>query len=147
MEQIEYPDLATWEERRRWFEAFERERGKGGAAPRLSEQACALMIDLQATFCAGAWATTVMLAATIVDSQLRYAPADPELEAELGWLRRTRNALVHENPNAPELTVEDQWMHRREWERAARRAVGAALSALYPAAGAEPGRARSAYSA
>jgi hypothetical protein len=46
MEQIEYPELATWEERRRWFEDFERDRGKGGAATVLSEQACALMIDL-----------------------------------------------------------------------------------------------------
>lgn len=132
MEQIEYPELATWEERRRWFESFERNRGKGGAAHVLSEQACALMIDLQAIFCAGAWASTVILAATIVDSQLRYAAPDEVLAEELEWLRRTRNALIHENPNAPEITVEDQWMNRREWERAARRAVAAALSALYP---------------
>jgi hypothetical protein len=132
MEQIEYPELATWEERRRWFEGFERDRGKGGAATVLSEQACALMIDLQAIFCAGAWASTVILAATIVDSQLRYTAPDEVLAEELEWLRRTRNALVHENPNAPEITVEDQWMNRRDWERAARRAVAATLSALYP---------------
>lgn len=137
MEQIEYPELATWEERRRWFESFERERGKGGAARVLSEQACALMIDLQATFCAGAWATTVILAAIVVDSQLRYTPPDPALQEDLEWLRRTRNALVHESPKAPEITVEDQWMHRREWERAARRAVAATLSALYPQSGSD----------
>ena len=142
MEQIEYPELATWEERRRWFESFERNRGKGGAARVLSEQACALMIDLQAVFCAGAWAGTVILAGVIVDSQLRYAPADPALAEELTWLRRTRNALVHENPNAPELTVEDQWMNRREWERAARRAVAVALSALYPDGGSGTTQAR-----
>ena len=132
MEQIEYPELATWEERRRWFEGFERNQGKGGAARVLSEQACALMIDLQAVFCAGAWASTVILAAVIVDSQLRYTPEDPALSEDLAWLRRTRNALVHENPNAPELNGEDQWMNRREWERAARRAVAVALAALYP---------------
>ncbi len=140
MEQIEYPELATWEERRRWFESFERNQGKGGAARVLSEQACALMIDLQAVFCAGAWASTVILAAVIVDSQLRYTPSDPALSEELAWLRRTRNALVHENPNAPELTVEDQWMNRREWERAARRAVAVALSALYPEGDSAPTR-------
>jgi hypothetical protein len=132
MEQLEHPDLATWEERRAWFESFERERGEGGAATVLSEQGCALMIDLQATFCAGAWAATVILAAIIVDSQLRFTPDDGELGEDLAWLRRTRNGLVHENPNAPALTVEDQWMNRREWESAARRAVAVALSALYP---------------
>ncbi|MBK1667955.1 hypothetical protein CKO28_07890 [Rhodovibrio sodomensis] len=132
MEQLEYPDLATWEERRRWFEALEAERAQGGAASRLSEQACALMVDLQATFCAGAWATTVILAATIVDSQGRFRRPDPDLQAELAWLRLTRNALVHEDPREPAITIEDQWTNRRAWERDARRAVATAIAALYP---------------
>lgn len=132
MEQLEYPDLSTWEDRRAWFESFEQDRGRGGAASALSEQACALMIDLQAAFCAGAWAASVILAGIIVDSQLRFTPSDSDFESELNWLRRTRNALVHENPKAPEITVEDQWMNRRDWERAARRAVAVALLALYP---------------
>ena len=92
MEQLDYPVLETWEERRRWFEALEAERGKGGAASALSEQACALMVDLQATYCAGAFAAAIVLAATIVDNQGRFARADPGLAEELGWLRLTRNA-------------------------------------------------------
>jgi hypothetical protein len=136
MEQLEYPDLATWEERRRWFEALEAERGRGGAASRLSEQACALMVDLQATFCAGAWATTIILAATIVDSQGRFHRPDPDLQQDLAWLRLTRNALVHEDPREPAITIEDQWTNRRAWERDARRAVETAMAALYPGAGA-----------
>lgn len=135
MEHLDYPDLETWEERRRWFEALEHERGRGGAASALSEQGCALMIDLQAVFCAGAWATTVILAAVIVDSQARYSRSDPRLDAELAWLRRTRNLLVHENPKAPAITVEDQWTDRRTWERNAKRAVAAAMAALYPGRG------------
>jgi hypothetical protein len=132
MEQLDYPDLATWEERRRWFETLEAERARGGAASRLSEQACALMVDLQAIFCAGAWATTVILAATIVDSQGRFHRPDPDLQEELAWLRLTRNALVHEDPREPAITIEDQWTNRRAWERDARRAVRTAMTALYP---------------
>jgi len=133
MEHLDYPDLDTWEDRKRWFEELEAERSQGGAARSLSEQACALMLDLQAVYCAGAWAATVILAATIVDSQLRYTPSDPALAEDLAWLRRARNQLVHENPKAPALTVEDQWMNRRDWERDARRAVAVAMAALYPA--------------
>lgn len=138
MEQLEYPDLETWEERRRWFEALEAERSKGGAASALSEQACALMVDLQATFCVGAWATTIILAAIIVDSQGRFSRANPGLTQELGWLRLTRNALVHEDAQEPAITIEDQWMNRRAWERDAKRAVAIAMAALYPASGMEP---------
>jgi hypothetical protein len=138
MEQLEYPVLETWEERRRWFEALEAERARGGAASRLSEQACALMVDLQATFCVGAWAATIILAAIIVDSQGRFDRPDPGLASELGWLRLARNALVHEDPREPALTIEDQWTNRRAWERDARRAVSIAFAALYPGAEAEP---------
>lgn len=132
MEHIEYPDLDTWEERRQWFESLEDERGRSGAAPALSEQACALMLDLQAVYCAGAWAAAVILAATIVDSQGRFTSTDPVLAEELAWLRRTRNALMHENPKLPVITVEDQWQNRREWARYAKRAVAVAMAALYP---------------
>lgn len=132
MEHLEYPDLATWEERRQWFEALEEERGRGGAASALSEQACALMLDLQAVYCAGAWAAAIILAATIVDSQGRLTRADPALADEVTWLRQTRNMLMHENPKLPAITVEDQWLNRRAWERDARRAISVAMAALYP---------------
>jgi len=68
MEQLERPDAATWDERRLWFEEKEAAFARGGAET-LSEQACALMIDLQATFCAGVWSAVVILAAAIVDLQ------------------------------------------------------------------------------
>lgn len=132
MEHLEHPDLTTWDERRRWFEAFEQDRAAAGAAPVLSEQACALMIDLQATFCVGAWAASIILAATIADSQARQASVDPTLRAEIAWLRQTRNVLIHESPKTPALTVEDQWMNRTAWEREARRAVSVVFRTLYP---------------
>ncbi len=147
MEQIELPDEIAWEARRRWFEDLEDVRGRAGA-PAPSEQACALMVDLQATFCTGAWAATVILAAAIVDSQAREARArDPDLagaarradvpglaRGELRWLRDMRNRLVHEDRENPVISIEDQWTRRKAWEGHARRAVEAAVAALYPGA-------------
>ena len=140
MEHIDFPDETDWEERRRWFEDQEAERGRAGC-PAPSEQACALMIDLQAVFCAGAWAAAVIVAAAIVDSQAREAKSRalrrkgdvPGLErGELRWLRALRNRLVHEDRENPVISVGDQWMKRGQWERHARRAVEAAFAALYP---------------
>lgn len=132
MEHLDHPELETWEARRQWFEALERAHGDSGAASALSEQACALMIDLQATFCAGAWAATVILAATIADAQSHHSPRAPGLREDLAWLRQTRNVLVHETPGSPAFTVEDQWLNRRAWEREARRAVEVAIESLHP---------------
>ncbi len=139
MEQLERPDETLWDERRLWFEECEAARGRAGA-PSPSEQACALMIDLQAAFCAGAWSAVIVLAAAIVDAQ---APAGADRRADvpgvehktLRWLRGLRNRLVHEDPANPAITIEDHWLNRDAWERWARRAVEAALDALYPAPG------------
>ncbi len=139
MEQLERPDETLWDERRLWFEERESARGRAGA-PAPSEQACARMIDLQAAFCAGAWSAVIVLAAAIVDAQ---APAGADRRADipgverktLRWLRGLRNRLVNEDPDNPAITIEDHWLNRNTWERWARRAVEAALDALYPAPG------------
>jgi hypothetical protein len=141
VEQLERPDEATWDERRLWFEEREAALGRGGAGA-LSEQACALMVDLQAAFCAGAWAAVVILAAAVVDLQTgegRGAAAGLD-KKERDWLRLLRNALVHEHPTRPGLTMRDQWTGRDRWEQKARRAVEAALAALYAPPGAGRGR-------
>ena len=139
MEQLEHPDDLVWDERRLWFEAREAARAEAGA-PAPSEQACALMIDLQAAYCAGAFSAAIVLAAAIVDAQ---APAGATREADvagidrktLRWLRGLRNRLVHEDRGNPAITIEDHWLNRDTWEHSARRAVEAALDALYPAPG------------
>jgi hypothetical protein len=141
MEQLERPEEAVWDERRLWFEAREASRARAGA-PAPSEQACALMIDLQAAFCVGAFSAAIVLAAAIVDAQ---APSDAPREAgvpgvdrkTLRWLRGLRNRLVHEDPASPAITIADHWMKRDIWERQTRRAVEAALAALYPGSAGE----------
>ncbi len=141
MEQLERPDDAVWDERRLWFEAREASCAKAGA-PAPSEQACALMIDLQAAYCAGAFSAAVVLAAAIVDAQaLPGAPREAGVAGldrkTLRWLRGLRNRLVHEDPANPAITIEDHWMKRDVWERRTRRAVAAAFAALYPGSAGE----------
>jgi len=136
MEQLEPPDEAVWDERRLWFEAREASCAKAGA-PAPSEQACALMIDLQAAYCAGAFSAAIVLAAAIVDAQAlpgasREAGVAGLDRKTLRWLRGLRNRLVHEDPANPAITIGDQWMKRDVWERRTRRAVEAAFAALYP---------------
>ena len=138
MDHLESPDPLVWDERRLWFERRQTAASVEGAG-KLSEQATALLIDLQACFCAGAWVAVVILAATVVDTQVeaskqrRAAPAE-----DLRWLRALRNRLVHEDRANPALTIEAQWTERREWERAAKRAVELVSAVFYPGARREP---------
>lgn len=133
MEQLDRPDLETWEARRLWFESLEAESSRAGAAPRLSEQACALVIELQAVYCAGAWAAAVILAGAIVEMQADRLGGQVDVPGEdLRWLRRKRNALIHESPLEPALTIEDQWTRRSLWEGHAKRAIAIVFQALYP---------------
>ncbi|NIA72130.1 hypothetical protein HBA54_26425 [Pelagibius litoralis] len=133
MDQLERPSELLWDERRAWFEEQEAQRAKAGA-PAPSEQACALIIDLQAVFCSGAWAAAVILAYAIAEAQSSHRAARPEGvgEGDWKWLRALRNRLVHENPGKASFTVEDQWMRRDLWEERARHAVVIAFAALYP---------------
>lgn len=133
MEQLDLPSDEVWSERRFWFEDLESAAGRSGA-PSPSEQACALMIDLQAAFCAGAFSAVVVLAAAIVEAQIGRRPqSDAERKARR-WLQDLRNKLVHEDRESPAITVEDHWLRRAEWEEAARRSILLAFGALYPAA-------------
>jgi len=136
MEQLERPSETEWDERRLWFEGLEARYASTGA-PAPSEQACALMIDLQAVFCAGAWAAAVILACAVTEAQggSRRESLAGVADADYRWLRALRNRLSHENRNDPELTVEDQWQRRGLWEERARRAVAIAFASLYPGAG------------
>lgn len=131
MEQLEQPEAELWDSRRHWFENRQEDYARAGSVA-VSEQSAALALDLQACFCAGAWAAVVVLAAIIVESQAeasklrRGAPAD-----DLRWLRALRNRLVHEDRGAPALTIEDQWTGRADWEKNARRAVLIVFKVMY----------------
>ena len=131
MEHLERPDELEWDERRLWFEERESSYAQGGVSD-LSEQACALMIDLQVAYCAGAWSAVGILAAAIVDAQSLHRGFPPDgLTEERAWLRGLRNRLLHEDSSDPALTIEDQWTRRGDWQRMAKRAVEVALGVVY----------------
>ena len=138
MDHLEHPERALWESRRRWFEdLFDIDR-RGGAYI-LGEHATGLLVDLQSIYCAGAFVSVILISCTIVDAHLREAELDQGFKggiqaaflssghnAELDWLRKRRNELVHYKPKHPlPISVEDQWSSRNQHETVAR---GKALS-------------------
>src|SRR2546421_11854931 len=67
---LDAPNAAMWQARQDWFEATNDElSGKGSHL--LSEQACALLMDIQTCFCSGAGIAGVVLSACGVGGTLR----------------------------------------------------------------------------
>ena len=142
MDHLEHPTKETWEKRRRWFEVVE-EKARGEADYIVSEQACALTADVQAAFCAGAWACVIVLSMAVVDAAFREtevpgfkgntkklieaAEANPRLQA----MRQRRNSFVHSDPENPAITVDQQWSDRAALENEAREAVELMFEAFY----------------
>ncbi len=141
LELIERPSERLWEARKDWLARQEEAHAAGGAG-RLSEQAAALMVELQRAFCSGAWVAVVILAGAIVDAQA-FNSGFPEHSRgeDQAWLRGLRNRLMHEQQGAPAITMEDQWLRGPEWEASAKRASDLAMEALY-VWGRNPGRGR-----
>ncbi|MCJ7426756.1 MAG: hypothetical protein MUO17_06505 [Dehalococcoidales bacterium] len=141
MNWLEYPNKELWESRQRWFE----ERGEyyqGEGSYFVSEQACALIGEVQTAFCAGAWIAVIVLTMAVVDSQLReFAPgfagstkrllADAKANPKLQQLRERRNAIIHIDPLNPAITVDQQWVNRKELEQEARQTVELMFEAFY----------------
>lgn len=136
---LECPSSEMWELRREWFEQKAEPPDDGGYL--LSEQACAVVADLQCAFCAGAWIAVVVLAAAAIDAHLHGAEgltgnakrvideagADPQLH----MLRKRRNALIHSDPDSPAITVDQQWSERGKLEDDARHAVDLVFRVFY----------------
>ncbi|WP_343563226.1 hypothetical protein [Kiloniella sp. b19] len=139
MEQLEHPRERIWSERQLWFQERENVSAQRGA-PAPSEQSCALMIDVQSAFCAGAFSAVVIITAAIVQAQIKESGEEQNALAsvppeELAWLNKLRNKLVHGDKRSPGLTIADQWHNRGEWEDKARRAILIAFDVLYPEQG------------
>ena len=137
------PSQRLWMERQAWFQRrLDDTRGEMPAA--IGEQAEALLVDLQLSFCAGAWVAVVILAQTVLDADLADRAAAQEGGAGGGdglalndirfgrdyvWLRNRRNDLVHEEGRTA-LTIRDQTQDRTRLEAEARRAVELLFKAL-----------------
>jgi hypothetical protein len=146
MEHLESPSEITWSDRRNWFEEQVVAHQRDGSYP-LSEQACALIMEVQACFCAGAWIAVVVPACTVIDAQLleTQAPGFEGSSAQLPrhldfgdryqQLRLRRNRIVHLRRDQPAITVDQQWGSRQELEAEAQAAVKLMLAAFFDSPG------------
>jgi hypothetical protein len=142
MDHLECPTHKIWEARRNWFERLNDEIS-GNGSYLVSEQACALIAEVQSVFCTGAWIAVLILAIAVVDAQLRETEM-PEFKGstkqlldkinadkDLHTLRIRRNSIVHVDLEHPAITVDQQWSNRNELELEARKAVKLMLETFY----------------
>ena len=93
-----------WEKRYNWLQEVEESEINPRASYLISPHGTFITYDLEIAFCAGAWASVIVLAHAAIDSTIRDVETgdykanskmifgdDPDLE----WLRKMRNALVH----------------------------------------------------
>ncbi len=142
MQWLECPDRGEWESRRKWFDELgESYAGEGSYLA--SEQACALVGEVETAFCAGAWVAVVVLAMAVVDAQLMetevpgFAGNTSQLldylgaNSDLHKLRKRRNALIHVDFDNPAITVDQQWANQSELNGEAKEAVALMFEAFY----------------
>lgn len=142
MEHLESPPEEVWNQRRDWFESqiFSYEER---ASYLVSEQACAIMAEVQSCYCAGAWVAVIVLAYTVLDAQLLETEAhgfngnSKELLENLGFggeyqkLRLRRNRIIHLRPEEPAITVDQQWASRSELKEEAEHTIQLMLAAFF----------------
>jgi hypothetical protein len=101
MRTLSPPDPKLWTSRAEWFwQAHDMNAGPHALDP--GPRASLLLAELEAVFCAGAWAAAVIVAWALVEAEQRKAAralaargAEPRPEPDADWLRERRNALVH----------------------------------------------------
>lgn len=144
MDQIDHPSEALWKERRDWFEELFDIEMRGGSYI-VGEHATGLLVDLQAAYCAGAFIACVILGCTIIDAHIRETEAGRDFQggieaafglsgfrAELDWLRKRRNRLVHfKGASGLAISVDDHFGDRDSHEVDAKRTVTLVASVFF----------------
>ncbi|MFZ1528347.1 MAG: hypothetical protein WAT19_06340 [Ferruginibacter sp.] len=147
MGQLEHPDFELWEERKEWFEKELESKQHPMASYLLSDQATALLVEIQSCYCAGAFLAVIILSVSIIDAQLRETEAiDNKIGTaklldeyftgkDINWLRKLRNKYVHVDMDNPALTIDDQYTNRKQMEDEARRAIQMVIYAFFQSPG------------
>tara|TARA_R110002073_G_scaffold68403_1_gene169898 strand:+ start:4927 stop:5370 length:444 start_codon:yes stop_codon:yes gene_type:complete len=142
MENLAQPTEDSWNSRREWFEGLLLEFEESGSYL-VSEQASALIGEVQSCYCAGAWVAAIVLAFTVIDAQLIEVEApgfkgsakelleSQGLGSECQALRLRRNRIIHLRPEQPAITVDQQWGSRIELKEEAENAIHLMLSAFF----------------
>lgn len=138
---LELPSKNVWDARMQWFEELESTFVDERASYGLSEQACALVGEVQMTFCAGAWITVQVMAMAVIEAHLREF-VEPSMNTEklintfgpnlaLDNLRKRRNRILHLQTEHPAITVDQQWSDRTKLEEEAKEAVKLMFEVFY----------------
>jgi hypothetical protein len=95
MRTLSPPDPKLWQTRAEWF--WRAHDLNAGPQPLdLDPRGSLLLAELEVVYCAGAWASTVILAWTLVEASLRRTETgERQPPPDVDWLREQRNGLVH----------------------------------------------------
>lgn len=147
MNQLEHPSEQVWEQRRKWFENKLEEKQHPLGSYLVSDQATALLVDLQSCYCSGAWLAIIFLSVSIIDAQLREMEAsdqkintarlftDYSTGNDIHWLRQLRNRYVHVDLSSPALVIDDQYNKRNFMKADAERAINLVMHAFFQSPG------------
>ncbi len=132
MEWLEYPSKEAWGARKQWFEALENSFVDERASYGLSDQACALVGEVQVAFCAGAWVTVLVMAIAVIESHASEF-GYPDLTDNPTWqkLRKRRNSIVHFQEKHPGISLDQQWLNRPQLEAEAKEATKLMFEVFY----------------
>src|SRR5690348_7403008 len=100
------PAADLWRSRNDWF--WQAHDVNAGPQPLdLEPRAAALLAELELLFCAGTWASVVIIGWTLVEAAQRRAARDDTPAPDVDWLREQRNALVHIS-SGPQVEMPDE---------------------------------------
>lgn len=129
---LEFPSREVWEARRLWFESLGDSFVNEHASYGLSDQACALVGEVQIAFCAGAWVTVVVMAMAVVESHIgEFGRSELTDNPMLQTLRKRRNSIVHCQAKRPGISLDQQWLDRTQLETEAKEAVRMMFEVFY----------------
>lgn len=132
-----------WQSRADWLARVEEKAGNPDASYLVSEQATLLTYDLHRAFCAGAWVSVLVLCHAAIDATIRdtetgdYVSNSKKLfggDADLEWLRKKRNRLVHVSELGGD-AVGDFDIYHDALESDARRAIVLLFRTIYASPG------------
>lgn len=114
MRALSPPDPKLWQARAEWFWRAH-DINAGPHALELDARSNMLLGELETLFCAGAWASVVIVAWSLVEAEQRAAARvsaargeETKTEPDADWLRAQRNALVHVAPDRGDNDVPDE---------------------------------------
>ena len=129
---LELPSKENWEARKLWFESLGDSFVNEHASYGLSDQACALVGEVQTAFCAGAWITVLVMAIAVAESHFgEFGYSDFTDNPTLHNLRKRRNSIVHFQAKHPGVGLDQQWLNRTQLETEAKEAIRLMFEVFY----------------